>query len=92
MKGKGQLLLVQGGFQGVLMRRLREQSGVEVRLGWRAGGFEQVDGQEGVRVRCVREGDGKEEVVGARYLVGADGGRSCVRKGMGELRTVYLVD
>lgn len=83
MKGKGQLLLAQGKFQGVLMGWLEGRKGVEVRLGWRVEGFEQVDG-DGVDVRVVREGDGREEVVRARYLVGADGGRSCVRKGMGE--------
>ncbi|KAF1921994.1 hypothetical protein BDU57DRAFT_564281 [Ampelomyces quisqualis] len=82
-EGKGQLLLAQGRFQEVLMRRVGERGGGDVRIGWRVVGVEKRAGGGGVRVRAVHDADGREEVIDARFLVGADGGRSLVRKELG---------
>jgi 2-polyprenyl-6-methoxyphenol hydroxylase-like FAD-dependent oxidoreductase len=81
MKGKGQLLLPQGKFQGVLMGRLAKMGErAEVRIGWSVEGFE----QHGERVAVkLTSGSGQSETVEAAYLVGADGAHSPVRKQMG---------
>ncbi|KAJ4323922.1 hypothetical protein N0V94_001566 [Neodidymelliopsis sp. IMI 364377] len=81
MKGKGQLLLPQGKFQGVLMGRLAKmEEKAEVRIGWSVEGFEQHG--ERVAVKLTSE-SGQSETVEAAYLVGADGAHSPVRKQMG---------
>lgn len=53
MKGKGQLLLPQGRFQQVLLRRLEESEQAEVRLGWSVEGFEQGGERVSVRIRAA---------------------------------------
>ncbi|HEV7975955.1 FAD-dependent monooxygenase [Amycolatopsis sp.] len=75
--------LGQSRTEGILRDRLAE-FGVHVELGTELVGFEQDD--SGVRATVRRDGveagDIKETVV-ADYLVGADGGRSFVRKSLG---------
>jgi len=83
VKGKGQLLLPQGIFQEVLMRRLVELGDrAEVRLGWSVEGFEHAEDGAKVQVQ-IASPTGQSEYVDAAYLIGADGAHSCVRKGMG---------
>lgn len=65
----------------VLRRHAESCSGVTVRFGWLATGFEQ-DG-EGVTLHARPVGDGPPETVRARYLVGCDGARSMVRRQLG---------
>ena len=82
MKGKGQLLLPQGKFQEVLMKRLAKTEGrAEVRLGWSVEGFTQGETSESVAVE-VADSTGQTELIHAAYLVGADGAHSLVRKAM----------
>lgn len=82
LKGKGQLLLPQGKFQDVLVRRLLAVgSGVDVRLGSCVTGFTQRDGRVDVFVQDVSTGSTK--TVEAAYLIGADGAHSVVRKALG---------
>jgi 2-polyprenyl-6-methoxyphenol hydroxylase-like FAD-dependent oxidoreductase len=80
MKGKGQLLLPQGRFQGVLMERLRGREGVEVKIGSQVTGFSSK--ADSVTVH-VQNSNGEEEEIEAAYLIGADGGHSIVRKSLG---------
>lgn len=79
----------------VLQRRAREQ-GAEIRTGVEVVGLDQDADQ--VRVR-VRNRDGVEQTVTARYLLGADGVHSTVRRllhipflGKSVLRSVMLAD
>lgn len=83
MKGKGQLLVAQGKFQGVLMGRLAAfgKEGVDVRIGSRVVGVTQCEGY--VRV-VVQNAAGEAEEIDACYLVGADGAHSTVRKEVNE--------
>jgi 2-polyprenyl-6-methoxyphenol hydroxylase-like FAD-dependent oxidoreductase len=77
---KAQLLLPQGQFQEVLMRRVEKDGKGEVRLGWQVVGFE--DAERHVNVRLQDE-HGRKEMVKAEYLIGADGAHSTVRKMLG---------
>ena len=78
---KAQLLLPQGKFQEILMRKIKAaKDDADLRLGSRITGFSQTDGS--VEVQIMSE-DGNEEVVQAEYVVGADGAKSTVRKTMG---------
>ena len=63
-----------------LRSRAREHPSVTVELGIELVEFAEVEG--GVRAR-LRELDGKEHTVHAKYLVGADGAKSRVRKALG---------
>ncbi|EFQ88346.1 hypothetical protein CFE70_007597 [Pyrenophora teres f. teres 0-1] len=73
--------LKQGQLVGVLWERAKEL-GVEVRLGWEIVRF--ADTGYGVKVWATNHGgDGNEEEFEAKYLVGADGGRSFVRQHAG---------
>jgi 2-polyprenyl-6-methoxyphenol hydroxylase-like FAD-dependent oxidoreductase len=74
---KAQLLLAQGRFQEVLMRRLAEGGKGECRVGWELVGFEERE--ESVHVK-IRDEDGREETIETEYLIGADGAHSRVRK------------
>ncbi len=79
---KAQLLLPQGRFQEVLVRKMAGSGGKgSIKLGWEVVGFE--DGDAGLSVRIQHE-SGREEVVEAEYLIGADGARSWVRKALEE--------
>lgn len=78
---KAQLLLPQGKFQEILMRKIKALTDKsEIRFGSRITGFSQVGCC--VEVKIMPEA-GKEEVVQAEYLIGADGAKSTVRKIMG---------
>jgi 2-polyprenyl-6-methoxyphenol hydroxylase-like FAD-dependent oxidoreductase len=81
MKGKGQLLLPQGKFQKVLMKRLEEFGGrAEVRIGSSVTGFTQNGSSVGVGIESA---DGDKQEIQAAYLIGADGAHSLVRKTLG---------
>ena len=58
---------------------LRHGGGADIRFGEKVTGFEQRD--DGVSVSI--ESDGREQKVEASWLIGADGGRSAVRKALG---------
>jgi 2-polyprenyl-6-methoxyphenol hydroxylase-like FAD-dependent oxidoreductase len=78
---KAQLLLPQGKFQEILMRKMEAVEGKsEVRLGSRVVGLSQKE--DTVEVRVENE-VGREEVIEAEYLIGADGAKSTVRKALG---------
>src|SRR6516225_8773818 len=64
----------------VLLEGLNRFANVEVRWATTLVGYE--DDGHLVRVRLLRA-EGEEQEVRARYLVGADGGRSAVRKDLG---------
>ena len=72
------LMIPQFLTEGIMRDRLAE-FGSRVRFGCELIGFEQDE--DGVSARLV--GPGGEEVIRARYLVGADGGRSFVRHALG---------
>jgi len=75
--------MVRSRTEGILRDRLAE-FGVQVELGTELVGFEQDE--SGVRATVRRDGveaGGIRETVAADYLVGADGGRSFVRKELG---------
>jgi 2-polyprenyl-6-methoxyphenol hydroxylase-like FAD-dependent oxidoreductase len=76
---KAQLLLPQGKFQQILMRKMEEAGNSEVRLGSRVVGLEQNGG--GVEVH-IQDDTGKEGKIEAEYLIGADGAKSTVRKAL----------
>lgn len=67
-------------FEATLRERLSESDTVTLRLGVQLTSFEQE--ADGVRA-VVTESDGASSVIRARYLVGADGGRSTVRRASG---------
>lgn len=80
-KGRGQVLLPQGVFQGILLERLVELGErVEVRLGVRVTGLSHAASSVHV---AVQNADGALESIEAAYLVGADGAHSMVRKAVG---------
>ncbi len=56
-------------------------SGIEVRSGWKLLSFEQDKSGVTSVIRNVKSG--AEETVRSQYLIGADGGNSVVRKGLG---------
>jgi 3-(3-hydroxy-phenyl)propionate hydroxylase len=58
---------------------LRRESGAEVRFGWRLTGFT----QQADRVRVEIAAGETTDAIAAAWLIGADGGRSTVRKCMG---------
>jgi 2-polyprenyl-6-methoxyphenol hydroxylase-like FAD-dependent oxidoreductase len=77
---KAQLLLPQGKFQQILMRKMEEAGKSEVRLGSRVVGLEQKEGNVEVH---IQDETGKEGKIEAEYLIGADGSKSTVRKALG---------
>ncbi|KAL5380416.1 hypothetical protein DPSP01_007738 [Paraphaeosphaeria sporulosa] len=77
---KSQLLLPQGKFQEILMRKMEETGKSEVRLGSRVVGLEQRDSSVEVH---VQDSTGKEGTIIVAYLVGADGSKSTVRRKLG---------
>jgi 3-(3-hydroxy-phenyl)propionate hydroxylase len=72
----------------ILLRHLRALDNAEVLFGHEVMSFEQDDA--GVRVK-VRHAEGEVEISGL-YLVGADGGRSTVRKAAGIEFTGFTFD
>ena len=65
-----------------VLRRHAEAAGdTDIRFGWRLTGFDQADDHVSCRFESV-SGDASEEV-DARYLIGADGARSFVRRALG---------
>jgi len=78
IKGKGQLLLPQGRFQEILMRRLAATDGkAEVHIGSSVTGFTQHGNSVFVKISEL------DEVIEASYLIGADGAHSLIRKTLG---------
>lgn len=78
MKGKGQLLLPQGRFQEILMRRLAAVDGkAEVRIGSSVTGFTQHGNSVSIKISNL------DEFIEASYLIGADGAHSLIRKTLG---------
>jgi putative polyketide hydroxylase len=71
----------QDSLEDVLRNRLRTLATVTVDHGVRATAVTQ--NTDSVQLSLVDEATGAEEVVSARYLVGADGGRSVVRSAAG---------
>lgn len=70
----------QPAVENVLRARLRELEAVTLLLGWSGSAIEPH--AEGARVTLVDD-DGEQRVVSCRYLVGADGPRSLVRRHLG---------
>ena len=62
----------------VLRRRMAELPEVDAWFGWTATAVEQDDRQ----VRVTVERDGEQQVLEADYVVGCDGGKSIVARGM----------
>jgi 2-polyprenyl-6-methoxyphenol hydroxylase-like FAD-dependent oxidoreductase len=79
MKGKGQLLLPQGKFQEVLMKRLSGREGVDVRIGWRVTSFSSTPTLPSVSVHITNDA-GETQDIEATYLIAADGAHSLIRK------------
>lgn len=75
------LLLPQWRVQEIFLERGKATEGVDVRMGSEVVGVDDSS-SEGVKVR-VRSQDGSVHVFEGDYLIGADGGRSFVRKAMG---------
>jgi 2-polyprenyl-6-methoxyphenol hydroxylase-like FAD-dependent oxidoreductase len=79
MKGKGQLLLPQGKFQEILMRRLESRENVDVRIGWSVTSFASCPSSVSVTITSASTPSDTEEIP-ASYLVAADGAHSLIRK------------
>ena len=75
-----EITIHQGRIERVLGEDLEKHGGA-VQRGWTVTGFEVGDGEWPVRVRM--RGDDGERAVRCKYLVGADGAHSVVRRGMG---------
>jgi putative polyketide hydroxylase len=71
----------QDHLEPVLLRRLRRFPAAEIRFGTELVGFDQDP--DGVTVLLRERASGRERVVRAGYLVGADGAHSRVRAGLG---------
>ncbi|MEV7285279.1 FAD-dependent monooxygenase [Streptomyces sp. NPDC093252] len=71
----------QDRLEDVLRKRLRTFATVTLDEGVRATGI--TENTDSVELTLVDEATGAEETVSARYLVGADGGRSAVRRAAG---------
>jgi 2-polyprenyl-6-methoxyphenol hydroxylase-like FAD-dependent oxidoreductase len=67
--------------EALLLDRARSRRGVTIELGWRVDELQQDP--EGVTLCARRLADGTSERIRARYVVGADGGRSIVRRSIG---------
>ena len=65
----------------ILKEELESKPTVDLRFGWRLNAFEQTD--DGVTAEIENLKTGETGTVDAGYLVGADGGRSTVRKALG---------
>jgi 2-polyprenyl-6-methoxyphenol hydroxylase-like FAD-dependent oxidoreductase len=84
-KGKGQLLLPQGKFQAVLLKRLAElgRDRVDVRLGWALSSFDSTTTPSRVLVHTHHAATNATASLEATYLIGADGAHSTVRRTLG---------
>jgi 2-polyprenyl-6-methoxyphenol hydroxylase-like FAD-dependent oxidoreductase len=85
MKGKGQLLLPQGKFQQVLMKRLAALDGkAEVRIGTSVTSFKAAASSISIQITptasSLQLGD---ESIEAAYLIDASGAHSTIRKNLG---------
>lgn len=67
--------------EATLLRHARSWPGNELRYGWTLEGF--ADDGDAVRATLRPVAGGEAETVTARYLVGADGARSGVRRSLG---------
>jgi 2-polyprenyl-6-methoxyphenol hydroxylase-like FAD-dependent oxidoreductase len=76
------VLYEQDGLERILREHLERRFRVTVELGVELLGFEQTEDHVVVRLKN-HAGDQQEEIVRAKYLIGTDGGRSTVRKGLG---------
>jgi 3-(3-hydroxy-phenyl)propionate hydroxylase len=73
-------LFLQPMFEATLRDRLSAQASVSARFGWQLDSFAQDD--SGVTVNLMNS-TGQPRVVRTKYLVGADGGKSSVRRDLG---------
>ena len=85
MKGKGQLLLPQGKFQQVLVKRLAALEGkAEVRIGTSVTSFKPTPSSVSIQITpeasSMQLGD---ETIEAAYLIDASGAHSIIRKDLG---------
>jgi 2-polyprenyl-6-methoxyphenol hydroxylase-like FAD-dependent oxidoreductase len=82
MKGKGQLLLPQGKFQGILMKRISKfgVDRIDVRFGSNVTNFSTTSQEEDAVTVATTTAFGEKETLKATYLIGADGAHSTVRK------------
>jgi 2-polyprenyl-6-methoxyphenol hydroxylase-like FAD-dependent oxidoreductase len=81
MKGKGQLILPQGKFAEILLRRLDALENVEVKLGYAVTAFTSHANSVGVTISSDG-GEEKQETIEAAYLLAADGAHSLSRKAL----------
>jgi len=63
----------------ILLDLLRKETGAQIRFGHSVAGVQQL----GDRVRVQLEAEAEQSTVDASWLIGADGGRSTVRKALG---------
>lgn len=64
-----------------LFDHVRTRPNITLRFGWQVESF--AEAHDGVTLQAARISDGARETWRADYLVGADGGRSFVRKALG---------
>lgn len=79
----GPIVVPQKQFTETLIRRLEGLEKGRLCLGTKVVGIEEMEGEEGVLVEAVEEATGERKKFRAKWLVGADGGRSFVRNAVG---------
>lgn len=79
----GVLLLGQYRFAMLLLEELKKYPSVEVHFGWRYGGIEQSEETDHANVLMYsRKHNQTDAIIRTRYVVGADGANSTVRRSM----------
>ncbi|CAI6338735.1 unnamed protein product [Periconia digitata] len=80
---KAQMLLPQGQLQKILVQKVEGSGKGEVRWGWKLVHFNEKQGRVMVDIEREDGGSDGKQTIEAIYLVGADGAKSVVRKGLG---------